>query len=113
MKITNEALVEFLIRFIEGDSDSERMMEDAYKGTKKIWEKNEWIFVKDIEMCLKGIKKTLSTSGFSRLSEVGQFILSNNDLNSVQNVWVRERIKECRSSLAELGGNLNSCAQEN
>lgn len=105
MKISNEALIEFLICFIEGDSESERLMEDAYKGTKKIWEKREWIFVKDIEMCLKGINKTLSTSGFSSLSEAGRFILSDDDVSLVQDVWVRERVIECRNSLSELSGN--------
>jgi len=103
MNITNEALVEFLVCFIEGDADSERMMEEAYRGTKKIWEKEEWIFVKDVEMCLKGINKTLLTSGFTSLADAGRFILSGADVSVVQNTWVRERIIECRSFLRELG----------
>lgn len=106
MKITNEALIEFLVCFIEGNPDNERMMEEAYRGTKKIWEKDEWIFVKDVEMCLKGINKTLSTSGFTCLADAGRFILSDADASVVQNTWVRERIIECRSSLAELRGDL-------
>lgn len=104
MNVTKEELVEFLVRFVQGDSESERMMEAAYKGTKKIWEKNEWIFVKDVEMCLKGINKILSDSGFANLRDVGRFILSDSDENLIKNDWVRDRVVECRNSLSELDG---------
>ncbi len=103
MNITKEALVEFLVHFVQGDADSEKMMEAAYKGTPKVWEKSEWIFVKDIEMCLKGINKIINDSGFENLEEVGRFILSDSDEYLIRNPWVRERVVECRNSLAELG----------
>ena len=51
---------------------------------------------------MKGINKTLSTSGFSSLLEVELFILSARDVIGMQNPWVRERVIECRRSLAVL-----------
>jgi hypothetical protein len=102
MRINKKDFVEFLIGFIGGDPECEKMMEAAYKRSQPIWEREEWIYVKDVEMSLKGINKTLETSGFSSLFEVGEFILGGKDEKSVENNWARERIADCRRSLSEL-----------
>ncbi|MGK0173906.1 MAG: hypothetical protein ACI9AT_000268 [Ulvibacter sp.] len=102
MRMKKKDLVEFLIGFIGGDSECAKKMEAAYKRSQPIWEREEWIYVKDVEMSLKGIHKTLETSGFSSLHQVGEFILSGKDEKSVENNWVRERIADCRRSLSEL-----------
>lgn len=107
MVISGTELVEFMVGFLAGDPESVRRMQDAYKGACKIWEQSEWIFIKDLEMCLKGINKVLTDSGFSSLSDVGNFILSDSDASAIKNAWVRNKIVECRCSLAELNKDIN------
>ncbi len=103
MIISRDHFIELVIGFLEGDEECARAMADAYTKKKPIWEKDEWIYVKDIEMCLKGIYKIHKKGGFDDFRSVKRLILDEEDrTESISDCWIRERIRDCRTSLEGL-----------
>lgn len=103
MTLSKSEFIDVLIGFVEGDEACVKVMEAAYTKKQPIWAKDEWIYVKDIEMSLKGIYKIYKRGDFENFRSVRDYILSSEDQTAlVSDSWARDRLRDCRVSLENI-----------
>lgn len=100
--LNKRTLLELLWGVVIEDPAALAMRLDAAKSKNKYWASSEWIFIKDIEVRLKGMHKEMSRGNFDPNTDVVGLILSEKSAEQIADPWVSESIAVCRQSLNEL-----------
>jgi hypothetical protein len=101
--MTKKDLISLFISFAEGDAEAVRTVSDAYSGKLKIWNADEWIYVKDVEKSIKGLYRLYKSNEFDDFPGLENYLI--NDvcaLEGVENDWARNRVLDCRHSLSNI-----------
>ncbi|MBV2130507.1 hypothetical protein [Arsukibacterium indicum] len=103
MKISKTNLLDLLLDYIDGKSEAVKRISEAYKTKNTIWSNDEWIYVKDVEACLKSMKKIHQQGEFDQFVNVKQLLLDKKcQTDVIEDVWIKNRLLECRASLQSL-----------
>jgi hypothetical protein len=101
--ISKTDFLDLILAVLNNDTIAVKRMELAHKRQDPIWENAEWIYVKDTEVCLKGLHKLHQDGKFNQFINIQQLILDANiSLDEIDSDCIKSKIIDCRNNLMEL-----------
>ncbi|MGI5308371.1 hypothetical protein [Rheinheimera sp. WS51] len=102
MNISKLELIALLFDYVNGIETANHKMAEAYKNENRIWSNDEWIYVKDIEVAFRAMKKLHSKGDFKYFPHIKEILLNQESIYNINDCWLRERILDCKQNLSTL-----------
>lgn len=94
-------LLKMLWEVVNESPDALVVRLDAARNKNKYWKADEWIYIKDTEVSLKMLKKTMDEKNISLATDISQLILDGmGEERFLGDGWALEKIYSCRENMS-------------